>query len=438
MAKKQNQNLEGELKTLENKGEVYAEKNQKVVDNNRDIEKLDAKQKKTLDEAEQRVSKQSSKKKRILNWVFFAINVLVVIGILIYQIFKGEGGVTSPAGLEIHAWPFLVLLLVFGLNIFFDTFIISYLMKGNIGKWRFGLSYKVNAIGRYYDAVTPLSTGGQPFQITYLKSHDLPLHSAMSIPLAKMIFQQICWVVLSFVIMIISFSTSKYNSFVSATSVIGFVLGSFMLFMVIFLSMSKKWGRKLVIGCLKLLQKMKILKSYEKVYEKIMKILEDYQSVMRQYAKSPKDFIVLFVSYMLRLVTIHTLPYLVFCLYKGFDGSLYFDFFVMSILIDLASSFFPLPGGTGMSELTFSAMFGVHFAGGTLFWALITWRLFSYYFYLIQGISIICYDTFYGNRKYKWLQRRETLVEESNIFKQEQINKFRAERSRQRRLAKKK
>ena len=289
MSKKRKQVIDEDLVALEEEDNVFAEKQdivdqdlndkktskeEKIMEENLKLEKqkFQEDQKKKLDEAEQAVSKQSSKKKKILNWVFFALNIVVVAIILVIQL-NGEGGVTSPQGLTFYGWPFLVLLIVFALNIFFDTFAVSYLMKKSIGKWRFGLSYKTNAIGRYYDYVTPLAAGGQPFQITYLKSHEIPLHSAMSIPLAKMVFQQLGWIVMSFICMVVSFTSSQYNTFVSATSVIGFILGSFMLFLIIFLSISKNWGRKLVVMVLKLLQKMKILKSYEKQYEKIMKII---------------------------------------------------------------------------------------------------------------------------------------------------------------------
>lgn len=438
------QDLQENQTVLKEESSVYAENNeikeplenssviQEPVKDKQEtlLQKEQEAQLKKLDDIEQTVSKKSSKKSKILNWVFFALNVLVVACILVYQLTKEK--VVAPVGLVIHAGPVLLLLLLFVFNILVDSFGMSYLMKRNTGKWRFGLSYKVNAIGRYYDAATPLSTGGQPFQITYLKSRDIPLHTAMSIPLTKMVFQQICWVVLSFICMCISWANPKYNSLVSIASIIGFILGMFMLFAVVFISISKNWGRKLVVGILKLLQKMKLLKSYEKTYDKIMKIIEDYQTVMRQIAKSPKDFIVLFTSYMARMLLVYTFPYLIFSIFHGFEAQMWGDFFVMAVLIDLAASFFPLPGGTGMSELTFSAMFAAYFTGGTLFWALILWRLFSYYYYLLQGISLITYDVFYGNRKYKWLQRKETLVEESKIFKQEQIDKFRLARNKQR------
>ena len=255
----------------------------------------------------------------------------------------------------------------------------------------------------------------------------------MSIPLTKMAFQQICWVLVSLVCMIIALASSKYNAFVSIASVIGFILGSFMLVIVVFFSMSKKGARKVVVFLLKILQKLKILKNYEKHYTRIMKTVEDYQSIMRHFAKSPKDFLVLFFSYLGRMLILYSLPYLVFSIYKGFNSDIYFDFLIMSVLIDLAASFFPLPGGTGMTELSFSTMFAGYFSGGTFFWAFLTWRFFSYYYYLVQGLLVISYDMAYGNRKFKWTLRKETLVEESKLFKQEQINKFKYERSKQKR-----
>ena len=105
----------------------------------------------------------------------------------------------------------------------------------------------------------------------------------------------------------------------------------------------------------------------------------------------------------------------------------------MTCLVDLSSSFFPLPGGTGMNEISFSAAFGAVVGKQThLAWVLIIWRLCSYYFYLIQGVSILSYDFAYGNRKYKWEVVRGNLAQESELFKQEQINKFRSERAKRR------
>ena len=115
-------------------------------------------QKRKLDEAEQNVAKQSSKKKKLMNLGFFFLNIAIVAGILVYQL----GGEDFQPINHINVVALFLIIFMFALNMFFETFTTSYLMKVTVGKWRPGLSYKVAAIGRYYDNVTPLATGGQP------------------------------------------------------------------------------------------------------------------------------------------------------------------------------------------------------------------------------------------------------------------------------------
>lgn len=389
-------------------------------------------QKQKLDEVEQSVSKQSSKKSKIINLVFFLVNIAVVAGILIYQLSKEE--FVPLSGLRLNPWGLLIGITLFAVVIFIDSLTISYLLKQSTGKWRLATGYKVNQIGRYYDAVTPMATGGQTFQVAYLKSRGVPLHTSLSIPFAKYIFGQMAWVVISFICLIISFVDKSYGTFVSIMSIIGFVLSSIVLIATIFLSVCKTVGKKLVVKCLKLLHKMKIIKNYDKQYEKITKYISDFQDVMKQYAKSPKDFIVMFLLSLARLVVNYSIPFFVVCFFMpGIENAMYIKLMIMTILVDLSSCFFPMPGGTGLNEISFSAAFGsVISQNNILVWVLLLWRFFSYYSYLIQGVCILSYDMAYGNRKYKWQVRRDNLAEESAVFKQNQIDKFRVDRAKRR------
>ena len=77
---------------------------------------------------------------------------------------------------------------------------------------------------------------------------------------------------------------------------------------------------------------------------------------------------------------------------------LFYTFFVLTVMVDLASSCCPLPGGTGMNEITFSVLFSSYLPS-QVFWALLLWRLASYYIWLILGLIILVYDFFVGNKK---------------------------------------
>lgn len=391
-------------------------------------------QKKKLDEMEQAVSKQNTKKSKILKMVFFIVNIAVVAGILTYQMLNEEW--VPITGIRFDFWYLLVVFVLLGAVLLAETCVFSYLLKQTTGRRRFSTAYKVAEIGKYYDCVTPMATGGQAFQVSYLKSRGVPIHTSLSIPLAKYVFGQIAWVLISLVCLIISWTDKSYGTFVSIASILGFIFSSIILFITVFLSICKTVGKKLVVRCLKLLHKMKIVKNYDKQYEKLTKYISDFQDIMKQYAKSPKDFLVLTFLSIAKNIFNYSIPFFIVHFFiPGLEGTMYLKLFVMTCLVDLASSFFPLPGGTGMNEISFTAAFG-SVVGQTniLVWVLLLWRFCSYYFYLLQGVCILSYDMAYGNRKYKWLVKRDNLVEESAVFKQEQINKFRIDRAKRRKI----
>ena len=392
-------------------------------------------EKEGLDEAEQRVSKGSQKKKKIRNIIFFLLNLGIVAGLLAYQLTKEA--FVPLTGLNIDTLFLFVLIVCFVAIEILDTSCFSYLIKKDTGKPHFAIAFKTMGLGRYYDCITPLAVGGQPFQVAYLKNHDVSPSASLSIPVAKMVFGQIVFFVVSIVALIVSSIDSSFGSFVSISSIIGFIVSFTWMFILIFLSISKNVGKRIVVRVLKLLQKMKIIKNYEKQYQRVIKYVADYQSIITQYMKSPKDFIFMFGISLIRSLVNYTMPFIIYsCFFAGGTFDLFFKFFVCGVLIDLASSFFPMPGGTGMNELTFGALFGTFFSGGRLFWAIIFWRLVTYYLHILLGIVIMSYDVSYGNRKYRWRKKIFELQEDSLEFKKIQIQNFRDERSKRRKKIK--
>ena len=71
------------------------------------------------------------------------------------------------------------------------------------GKFNIRISTKTNFIGKYYDAVTPFSTGGQPMQIYYLNSKGISGGNSSAIVLIRYIFSIMCWIILGATLMIV-------------------------------------------------------------------------------------------------------------------------------------------------------------------------------------------------------------------------------------------
>ena len=69
-----------------------------------------------------------------------------------------------------------------------------------------------------------------------------------------------------------------------------------------------------------------------------------------------------------------------------------------------ASSYIPLPGGTGMMEISFVILFSSVIGPNFVAWGFLIWRLASYYSNIIQGFLITLGDIFAGVFKRKVVQ----------------------------------
>ena len=417
-------------------GKIKAKKQKKLeeIENTKLTEEESKILEEKMEEASKEVSKSSTKKTKIKNIIFFIINIVLVAGILIWNIFTTDD--FSPLNIfKIDYTNLLYMLLLLAAIILLDVLSVHRMIYRKTMRSRWNTSYKSLGIMRYYDAVTPMASGGQAFMVTYLTSRDIPGSTALSIPISKLLFQNIAWLIVTGVCLIISFATGL-SSLVSAASVIGYILCFLLVAFIIFVSFSKKMGKRLVTWGLKLLKKLHLVKDYEKTYAKVTSFVEDYQNIMKEYSHAKFDVIYQLILHGLRFVCLYSIPFFIYKIFpyeaaSGYPMGSYGTFFVFAALIELAASFIPLPGGTGMNEITFSFLFGAYLGGNT-FWALLLWRFCSYYFYLLQGIGIITYDTVYGNRKYRWVKKKLALQSESQQFRRVQIENFRRERDNRR------
>lgn len=406
-----------------------------------DVEKKEVVEEK-LEEVDKEVKKVNTKKQKIINICFLIFNIALVVALLLWNLLGSDEGFTPPGQLNIH-WEFvLVYILFIFLSFSLNVTSIHRMIYRKTFKSRWFLSYKAQAICKYYDDITPLAAGGQAFMTSYLIKRDVPASTALSIPLAKLIFQDLTWIIVCTVCLICASFNAQLSSFtfVSVTSITGLILSLGMIAAILFISLSKH-GKSLIAWLLKLAHKMHLLKNYEKKYQSVMKVVDDYQSIMREYSKSIWDILLQMLLAAGSNVAVKSLPFFIYCIFRGFPATgaaeLYSTFFMAAALIELSSSFIPLPGGSGMNEITFTIIFSnIGGLGGETFWALLLWRFATYYYHLLQGILIITYDTVYGNKKYQWTKKRSALQEESQIFKAKQIELFRAERNKRRRREK--
>lgn len=346
-----------------------------------------------LVKAENRQEKKS-KKKQLLSVLFFMLNIALVC-LVFYNFSKEQGGIQPLDTLFANSpkWYFLLV----ALGLYFATVILNgckflILIHHRTKKIRFNFSVKMAVIGRYYDLVTPLGSGGQPFEIYHLKRNGYSGETAAAIPLAKYMFWQIAFLLTSLYVLIFQ-GTMTNSTLVIVCAWIGVSICLALFLFVFFMSTTKKWGASLVVGVLKLLHKMKIIKDYRKTLRKVLRFVKQYQICIKSFAKSPITVISMTLVSILSLITHALIAYYIYIAFVDVSIVSAYEIVCKCFICELASSFFPMPGGSGAQELSFNALLGSLFTEGTLFWGILIWRILTYYIYVVHGGIVIIIDS---------------------------------------------
>lgn len=357
---------------------------------------------------------QKTKKKKSLSFLYYILNIAVIAIVLAVQLSGEENPAESLSAISQVNWWFI--LAAFG-TVVMGTILsqIRYasLIHKSTGTFRLALSYKLDALGRYYDTITPLATGGQPFQVIYCNKYGIKAGEGISIAVGKYIFYQIVYFILvSYFVFRSVFSNSVAvgvtdisSGVVSTFMWVGYAILAVLVITMLVMSLNRRVGASVVVGILKLLSKIKIgkfriIKDYKKSFVKVMKTVNVWQSTTKKYVKSFWVILINVVMSVLFFMVSYSLPFFIFCAFEGWHPELYFTIISMAVMIDLTCAFNPIPMGTGTADLSFAVLYGSLFTvSGASIWALLIWRFLNYYIYILQGLVIVNYDYFVGNKR---------------------------------------
>ena len=120
---------------------------------------------------------------------------------------------------------------------------------------------------------------------------------------------------------------------------------------------------------------------------------------MRTFAKSPWTVLGVLISSIGSIISNSIIAYFIYISFTAEPVVGWWDIVAKCCICDMAVCFFPLPGGTGATELSFNALLGSLFTEGTLFWGILIWRILTYYLYIFQGIIILFSDMLHRKKQ---------------------------------------
>lgn len=370
------------------------------------------------------VGKRQKFFKRLTTCLF----ILLVGGVLFYTAYNdffSEKKTLPPqeywANLFATRWYYILLaalslFLCYALKAFKHS-LLSYKLKG---KWNVRACFSTAVLGLYYNYVTPLAVGGQPFEIYNLTKNGFSGGEASSMTLSSFILHQIAFVLLGVVSLILYAGNvlkipqnmiSAIPNVISVIAGIGLALAfSVPLFVVLF-SFNSRLGEKIVSFVFFLGRKLRLVKNPKETKKKTLQSLSVNANCLKKLAAQPVLFISEFLlslaeQFALCSIAYFTLKFFGFRWHSDNEILEWLQVVQLCFILYAAISFIPTPGNSGAADLSFYLLFDTGLGlsgtdtvyGGLAFPAMVVWRLLSFYGFIIIGFI---YTTAKRNRRKK-------------------------------------
>ena len=188
------------------------------------------------------------------------------------------------------------------------------------------------------------------------------------------------------------------NSIVVSTAIlsiaiVGVVFTMIMPILIVLFLMFPRFCAKIVHFVMYLGGKLKLIKKPKETTYKVLKNIVLNTRCLKKIASNPIVFLSTFIISFGEAIANSSMAFFVLKFF-GFSlgGSVSFVgewalTVLVCVLLNNAVSFIPTPGNAGASELSYYALFQLKLMSGLAFPAMLTWRIISYYLYLIVGVT---------------------------------------------------
>lgn len=259
---------------------------------------------------------------------------------------------------------------------------------------------KLYLAGAFISNVTPMSTGGGPFQIYFLHKRGINIGQATMVVLTKFLLRLFFFTTASIVFFVCFNNLISPGVLPRSVFYLGLGIGFVIAISLILFSIVPSISDKLI----SLLFKIKKLKSFIQGNYKIKKFIVKGRKELREFHKSMK----LLTEHKgkLALVALSTVLYwsslfmIIPVILRGFGyNPNYLRAYVMQTIFNMIIPYFPTPGASGAAELGFASIFVSFIPRGIIGIVTLLWRFVTFYLILIIG-------SFFALRELGWKRRK--------------------------------
>ncbi|KRM09803.1 integral membrane protein [Paucilactobacillus suebicus DSM 5007 = KCTC 3549] len=283
-------------------------------------------------------------------------------------------------------WLFVALICIC-LYLIFEALVVKTFMKDRVPSFTFKDALRIPLIEQLFNGLTPFSTGGQPAQLVAMLQSGVDAGQASSVLLMKfVVFQSM--IVVNFIISLIigfHFLAEKLQA-LSLLVIFGFLVHLTVIVGLLMVMYWHSFTKRLVNLCIK---PLKWFMSPERFVKMKFNLDDKIDSFYKESLKLKSEGVKLlrvFILTFLQLMFYYLIPYFIM-LSLGVTHINIVMVTSLHILIVMIISLFPIPGGAGGAEYSFSVVFSSFISvNSKLVLAMILWRILTYYFGMFAGM----------------------------------------------------
>lgn len=321
------------------------------------------------------------------NWLVLILMMLIGIGIIGYSLRTVNIRLLVQEFNTLNWWWMLMAFLCICLYLGLEGVVVKVFMHDRHRDFTWKDALRLPPIEQLFNGITPFSTGGQPAQLVAMLQSGVDGGMASSVLLMKFVVFQ-AMIVINFVIsLVIGFHYIEEKLHALAILVLlGFLIH---LAVIVGLLMVMYWYRFTKRAMNFLIRPVAIFVKparYEKMRIRLNEMVDSfYQESLKMKSEYRMMGYVCVVT-LLQLFFYYMIPYFIL-LALGLHHINFVMVLSLHVLIFMIISLFPIPGGAGGAEYSFSVLFASFVQSNTkLVLAMILWRLITYYFGMIAGM----------------------------------------------------
>lgn len=322
--------------------------------------------------------------------------IMLMVGLVIFYFSVKQISYHSLMDAIAHLhWSWLVVaFLLMVSSLLLEARVVQVLIRQQLPTYSFWAALRVPLVEQLFNGITPFATGGQPAQLVALLQSGVDAGRATSSLLMKFIVYQ-AMIVVNFIICLalgFQYVADRIHGMIWLL-VFGFIIHFAVIVSLLMIMFWYRLTKKLLKLMMLVLKKVMTNSNRYKQLEQTLneKVDSFYQESLK--LKANKQVLVRISCLTLfQLLIYYVIPYFIL-LALGVTNANILLVTTLHVLIVMVISLFPIPGGAGGAEYSFSVVFSTFVQqGNRLVVAMFLWRIITYYLGMFSGIIALAFE----------------------------------------------